>query len=626
MGAELSQMSGAKGEGLWGMDKVDDTDGQRRTFFMWINSKLEEGGHSRIGFDTMFDEFRDGVVIANLVGSLCSAKARKKFPEEKINYNPRNPLHHTCNVRLVFEFLKKVENEDMSTIPVNTITKGAHAYVMGLIFKFILRYSLSTPGENVDTSKAFSELLEWVKPKCEPHKEVKNFDTSWKDGVAVVALWNYLVNDYHKEYQVDLSGLDTDDHATVTTVIEEFSNKMGVEPYITAHMLLDERRPDKKSVMTWVAEVRDKYAVWKAAEEEKIRMEADQNNADNKSLAEANKWYQMGKDKTKEAKGMGADTIISITEFANDKMSTCNGSDEEFNKICDDARAMLSPVDEGYTTSTQYFDTAIKEYKKVKDKTLKKEQAMPKIRECGELKETNESLDDNIHRKVDEILDELIRKWKSKHILNNALEFYTNSQESTDVTVKDIIDKTCRSFTEFNFDRLRFKAVEDGRDEVIHAIEIMDTCKDKFDKAIPEMIDDTDIDICTDKMLECDDWKATWLQMYDDACKEELDKDVYVSYEETSDLLEEYHKFTHDLEVIISSQEDENGNLVAPTDDGVGTDYATVKSRLDELMQYMRNFKESEQNLREKVQAAVDEKFDEENLPGEHWYKANYDA
>ena len=58
-----------------------------------------------------FDRTPSGVVLANLVSSLCDAKASKKFPEEKINYNPRNPLHNNCNVRLVFEFLEKVEGE-----------------------------------------------------------------------------------------------------------------------------------------------------------------------------------------------------------------------------------------------------------------------------------------------------------------------------------------------------------------------------------------------------------------------------------------------------------------------------------------------------------------------------------
>merc|ERR1712028_299811 len=106
MGESATAMSGAKGEGMWGMDKVDDSEPQKRTYFMWVNTKLEEGGHSRIGFDSMWVDFKNGVVLANLVSSLCDVKASKKFPDDKINYNPRNPLHDNCNVRLVFEFLE----------------------------------------------------------------------------------------------------------------------------------------------------------------------------------------------------------------------------------------------------------------------------------------------------------------------------------------------------------------------------------------------------------------------------------------------------------------------------------------------------------------------------------------
>merc|ERR1719424_1927880 len=51
-----------------------------------------------------------------------------------------------------------------------------------------------------------------------------------------------------------------------------------------------------------------------------------------------------------------------------------------------------------------------------------------------------------------------------------------------------------------------------------------------------------------------------------------------------------------------------------------------VRSRLDQLNSMLKGFKEKERDLREMVQNAVDEQFDAENLPGAHWYKANYDA
>merc|ERR1711865_1079065 len=84
-GESATAMSGAKGEGMWGMDKVDDSEPQKRTYFMWVNTKLEEGGHSRIGLDSMWVDFKNGVVLANLVSSLCDVKASKKFPDEEGN-------------------------------------------------------------------------------------------------------------------------------------------------------------------------------------------------------------------------------------------------------------------------------------------------------------------------------------------------------------------------------------------------------------------------------------------------------------------------------------------------------------------------------------------------------------
>merc|ERR1711966_648761 len=120
---------------------------------------------------------------------------------------------------------------------------------------------------------------------------------------------------------------------------------------------------------------------------------------------------------------------------------------------------------------------------------------------------------------VDKLLEDMRRKWEAKKSLEYALEFFSNEHTTTDQQVKDIIDKTTRSFTEFNYDRQRFQAVEKGREEVMDIIQSMDKAKDLFEETETMMIEEQDHETCTEKMVECDDWKATWLQMYDDALK-----------------------------------------------------------------------------------------------------------
>merc|ERR1712153_135524 len=324
-------------------------------------------------------------------------------------------------------------------------------------------------------------------------------------------------------------------------------------------------------------------------EEERQKKLADENdNADNQFIANADKWYKMGCDKTKETNTESNETYFGIEAFANENMSA--RPIDDFDTICEEARQMLGPIDDGYDESTTYFNNAATEYKK-----------------------------------VDKLLEDLRKKWEAKKSLEYAIEFFSNESTTTEEKVKDIIDKTTRSFTEFNYDRQRFQAVETGRTEVMEVIESMDKAKHLFEETEPKMIDEEDRETCTEKMVECDDLKATWLQMYDDACKEELDKDIYVSYEETTDLLEQYHNFSVELETIISTNYDEEGNAIAPIDDG-HSDIKDVRSRLDQLNSMLKGFKEKERDLREMVQNTVDEQFDAENLPGAHWYKANYDA
>jgi len=525
----------------------------------------------------------------------------------------------------VFEFLEKIEGEDLAGIPVNTITAGREsckAHVLGLIFKLIMRYSIADKDPANVNMSAFKSLLEWVQPKCIPDKDVKNFDSSWQDGKALVALWNYLVNDYHSDYKISTMKLDQDAHGTIQWVIEEFHNKMGVEPFLTAHMMLD-GRPDKNSMMTYISEVRDKHRIWMENEERLKKLNDESNNEDNKFVMEGDKWYKMGCDRTKQTNTESNECYFSIEAFSNENMST--RSIEEYDSICAEARSMLAPIDDGYHESTEYFGNAQKEYKQVKDRTKKKESATPRMRECTDKIELNVSLEENIHKKVDKLLEDMRQKWEAKKSLEYALEFFSNEYSTTDEKVKDIIDKTTRSFSEFNYDRQRFQAVEHGRDEIMQIIETMDNCKHLFEETEEKMIEEEDHVTCTDKMVECDDSKSTWLQMFDDACNTELDKDIYVNLEETTDLVEQYHDFSVKLETIISKIYDDNGNTIAPVDDG-HSDIKNVRSRLDQLNSMLKSFKENERDLREKVQTAVDDEFDAENLPGAHWYKANYDA
>lgn len=236
-------------------------------------------------------------------------------------------------------------------------------------------------------------------------------------------------------------------------------------------------------------------------------------------------------------------------------------------------------------------------------------------------------LDDNFHKKVDKLLEELTEKWKAKLVMDYAMTFFTNTRDETQTAVEEIIEKTIRSFKETNYDRQRYKNREEGREEVINVIEVMKECKEKFEQAAPVVIDEEDKTMCETKSEECDELMATWLAMYDDQVDTALQSDEFVSYEETTTLLEQYHQFSVDVASVVNQVLDENRNPVAPTDPGsYSTDYRVVKSRLDELAEALKLFYESERDLRKQVQEAVDQKFDEENMPGSHWYKANYDA
>eukprot|EP00658_Telonema_sp_P-2_P000867 TRINITY_DN1031_c0_g2_i1.p1 TRINITY_DN1031_c0_g2~~TRINITY_DN1031_c0_g2_i1.p1 ORF type:complete len:566 (+),score=208.30 TRINITY_DN1031_c0_g2_i1:135-1832(+) len=543
--------------------------------------------------------------------------------------------------QVLYKFLTEQAGiKGMSSLPINAVMHGSQTLIMGLIFRLMQKYALAT----AENDEAFSSLLEWVKPRCSPHKEVKNWTSSWKDGKALCALWNYLITEDQEMYEwlvdksgqeltIDLTKCTTDTNAALTAAMSKFHKIMDVPLMITPTDMIECVEGFKKTNQIYIAEIKNAHAKWYDETKKKLDMDKASQQEANEDLEHITiglEKYEQALKALREAQNSSNTMTTEILHVAGDDMSNSDGTDEELDKICDVARDKLTPNDEQYDYSSTLFEEAYTEFAKVKgreaSKLEKQWQFKSKMNDAKAKPGEIEGMKDATHDNLDIKLEELKNKWKGKKALETLLAEYIADVDKYTDTFETITDRVIRSFEGTRNERQRRENVSQGRkelvDEVTHILEFVP----RFDEVSNIVVNEDDQKVCEEKKIEAENWYNFWVNEYDRRVEEELNSGKYAQEEELADLLAIYHKFSVDLDTIVRKDTDENGNLINAVDTGISNDYNDVKTRLDVIHSLVQQFHHNERDLRQQVQAAVDDKFDAENLPGKHWYKANYDV
>jgi hypothetical protein len=581
--------------------------------------------------------------VSHIIRTLSPPQNLKKFPSgiTEINKRPLHPLAKGSNFNICWKYLTQVEKikGGMNSFPVPALMGGSHTLIMGLIFKLMQHYT-------VESAVVQDKLLDWVRPRCEPHKEVKNYTSSWQDAKAIVALWNYLITEdaeiYEwlvkendgKELTIDLDLCTTDPEKAIESAVHMFNQRMNVPLMVTPHDMIQCDMEFKQTnqvylaeirnafVETWYPETKKKYEMWK--EQEKS---ADE---DLKNIQIGLELYEQALAALRKAQNSSTTMTEEIVTTASEEMSTSNGTDEEFDVICDSARSKLGPNDEQYDYAKDLFEQAYETFKRVKGRKsneLNKEwKFKEKMSDCNSKKQDCDNYKDSTHDNLDVKLEELRDYWKGKKDLELLLERYNTDVDTINTEWETIIDKTVRSFENTRTERQRRENTAKGREEVLDEINKILPYKEEFLTTEKVVSEEEDRVICQEKQDEIDNRHNFWINEYDRRMRAELDSDKYADEEEVADLLALYHKFSVDLETYVRKEHDENHQLIPAVDQGIGNDYNETKSRLDDIQRMMQEMHFSERDLRRDVQRAVDEKFDAENLPGKAWYKPNYEV
>lgn len=224
--------------------------------------------------DDLFYDLRDGTKLIALLEILSG----DKLPVEK-GRNMKRP-HFLSNADTALQFLasKKIK---LVNINAADLVDGRPAVVLGLIWTIILYFQIeensrifnyltpdsssmeSVPSTAKRAQKSAAEkqgpkksLLQWV-TKAIPRDlgiEVRDFDVSWRDGMAFMGLINAIDDNL-----IDIDQYrNTTNKTRLTTSFNVAESELGIAKLIDPEDV-DVPKPDSKSIMTYVAQFLHKY-------------------------------------------------------------------------------------------------------------------------------------------------------------------------------------------------------------------------------------------------------------------------------------------------------------------------------------------------------------------------------
>ncbi|XP_031782469.1 dystrophin, isoforms A/C/F/G/H isoform X4 [Nasonia vitripennis] len=222
--------------------KYEREDVQKKTFAKWINSQLLKNQHEPIG--DLFLDLRDGNRLLSLLEVLTSKSYRRE--------RGRMRVHHLNNVNKALQILEQ-NNVKLVNISSNDIVDGNPKLTLGLVWSIILHwqvhYHLKDLMTELQQTNLEKTLLAWCRQTVQNYEgvDIKNFTTSWSDGLAFNALlhrWRPHLFDFnaiarkHPNARLDHAFRLAQEHLCIERLLDPEDVNTSV--------------PDKKSILMYV--------------------------------------------------------------------------------------------------------------------------------------------------------------------------------------------------------------------------------------------------------------------------------------------------------------------------------------------------------------------------------------
>lgn len=215
---------------------------QKKTFTKWVNSHLVRV-NCRIS--DLYTDMRDGKNLIKLL-EVLSGERLPKPTKGKMR------IHCLENVDKALQFLRdqRVHLENMGS---HDIVDGSARLSLGLIWTIILRFQIQditieeTP--NQETKSAKDALLLWCQMKTAGYNNVniRNFTTSWRDGLA----FNALIHK-HRPDLIQYEKLSKSNAIfNLNNAFNVAEQRLGLTKLLDAEDIIVDS-PDEKSIITYV--------------------------------------------------------------------------------------------------------------------------------------------------------------------------------------------------------------------------------------------------------------------------------------------------------------------------------------------------------------------------------------
>jgi spectrin beta len=215
---------------------------QKKTFTKWINSHLIR---VNCKIHDLYVDLRDGKMLLKLLKVLSGEKLQRPT-------KGKMRIHCLENVDKALQFLRD-QHVHLENLGSGDIVDGNARLTLGLIWTIILRFQIQDitfeDVDNQETRSAKEALLLWCQMKTAGYKNVnvKNFSTSWRDGLA----FNALIHK-HRPDLIDYDSLQKSNAIhNLRNAFDIAEQQLGLPKFLDAEDVNVET-PDDKSIITYV--------------------------------------------------------------------------------------------------------------------------------------------------------------------------------------------------------------------------------------------------------------------------------------------------------------------------------------------------------------------------------------
>ncbi|KAM6488126.1 hypothetical protein HDV62DRAFT_376737 [Trichoderma sp. SZMC 28011] len=212
---------------------------QEKTFTKWLNTKIVA---RNLEVKDLVPDLSDGVMLIHLLECLSHESLGRYASRPKLR------VQKFENANLSLDFIRS-RGIQMTNIGAEDVVDGNRKIVLGLIWTLILRFTISDINEEGMSAK--EGLLLWCQRKtaCYDEVEVRDFSSSWNNGLAFCALL-----DIHRPDLIDFDTLDKSDHrGNMQLAFDIAQEEIGIPKLLDVEDVCDVAKPDERSLMTYIA-------------------------------------------------------------------------------------------------------------------------------------------------------------------------------------------------------------------------------------------------------------------------------------------------------------------------------------------------------------------------------------